>query len=103
MSSLDESKLKSDLIFLISYLVTSARELLDDPKSYGPLRLMEATKRLIAIMGNSGISDSNLEEVVKEIDEGKLSQRMDQTEEEIAQTAKLLDAVVLKVLEAVNG
>lgn len=103
MSSLDESKLKSDLIFLISYLVTSARELIDDPKSYGPLRLMEATKRLISIMRSSGLSDANLEAVVREIDEGRLSQRMDQNEEEIAQTIKLLDLVVLKVLDAVNG
>lgn len=103
MSSLDESKLKSDLIFLISYLVTSARELIDDPKSYGPLRLMEATKRLISIMRSSGLSDANLEAVVREIDEGRLSQRMDQSEEEIAQTIKLLDLVVLKVLDAVNG
>lgn len=103
MTSLDENNLKSDLIFLISYLVTSARELIDDPKSYGPLRLMEATKRLIAVMRNSGISDSNLEDVVREIDEGRLSQRMDQSEEEIARTVKLLDSVVLKVLDAING
>lgn len=103
MSSLDERTLKSDLVFLISYLVTSARELIDDPKSYGPLRLMESTKRLIAIMEKNGISDEKLESVVKEIDEGKLSQRMDQSEEEISLTKVLLDSVVLKVLDAVNG
>jgi hypothetical protein len=34
---------------LVAYLLTSARDLLDEPLAYGPFRLLEAASRLVEI------------------------------------------------------
>ncbi|NJE60701.1 DUF6092 family protein [Thermococcus sp. 21S7] len=39
---------------LLAFLITSARGCVDEPKLYGPLRLLDAASRLIEIMGEEG-------------------------------------------------
>jgi len=39
---------------LLAFLITSARGCVDEPKLYGPLRLLDAASRLIEIMEDEG-------------------------------------------------
>jgi hypothetical protein len=39
-------QLNREFMELIGYLITSARGLIDEPKSYGPFRLIEGVSRL---------------------------------------------------------
>jgi len=39
---------------LLAFLITSARGCIDEPKLYGPLRLLDAASRLIEIMEDEG-------------------------------------------------
>ncbi len=54
---------------LLSFLITSARGLLEEPVIYGPLRLVEAARKLLDIMEEKGISTSELIELKQYIDE----------------------------------
>ncbi|MEM3489957.1 MAG: DUF6092 family protein [Nitrososphaerota archaeon] len=94
---MDEKKLKDDLVLLISYLVTSARGCVDEPKSYGPFRLVDAASRLIEIMNKYGISDDTLIAIARTIDKDKFSTMTDPNK-----FLSMLDEAVLKSLEAVN-
>ncbi|MGC8699308.1 MAG: DUF6092 family protein [Candidatus Acidifodinimicrobium sp.] len=94
---MDEQKLRNDLIFLISFLVTSARGCVDEPKSYGPFRLVDAASRLIEIMDKYGISDDSLNEIAGIINKGKFSTMTDDS-----RFLKMLDEVVVKILNRVD-
>jgi len=48
---------------LASYLLTSARGLLDEPAEYGPLRLIQAAHHLVEILAAEGLSSETLEAV----------------------------------------
>lgn len=98
MNSMEEKKFKNDLILLISYLATSARGCVDEPKSYGPFRLIDAASRLISLMNKYGISDEGLDQMAKLIDQDKFSTMTD-----MARFLKMLDIVVLKSLENVDS
>ncbi len=95
---MDERKLKDDLVLLISYIVTSARGCIDEPKSYGPFRLVDSASRLIGIMNKYGISDDVLNVIAKTIDSDKFSTMTDSS-----RFIEMLDKVVLKSLETVNS
>ncbi|MEM3907673.1 MAG: DUF6092 family protein [Candidatus Micrarchaeaceae archaeon] len=95
---MDEKKLKDDLVLLISYLVTSARGCVDEPKSYGPFRLVDAASRLIGIMNKYGLSDDVLNAIAQTIDKYKFSTMTD-----FNKFLSMLDEAVLKSLEAVNA
>jgi hypothetical protein len=47
---MSEETLRQDLFLLVGYLLTSAHGLYDEPKGYGPFRLMDAVGRLLATM-----------------------------------------------------
>ena len=71
----EKRMLSEDEVFeMISYLVASAQGLLDEPAAYGSLRLIDAAGRLagFAMNGASEETESFLEELRAEIDEGKL-------------------------------
>ncbi|ASA78108.1 DUF6092 family protein [Thermococcus sp. 5-4] len=54
---------------LLAFLITSARGCIDEPKLYGPLRLLDAASRLIEIMedeGKAGEEVLRLRELVEE-------------------------------------
>ena len=53
--------LEDDLFQVICYMVTSAANLLQETKAYGPFRLVDATSRLITALENSGVRSARLE------------------------------------------
>lgn len=48
---------------LLSFLITSARGLIDEPQIYGPLRLLDAAVKLINIMEEEGRLTDELREI----------------------------------------
>jgi hypothetical protein len=69
---MNSSKLQWGFISLISYMLTSARGLVDEPKIYGPSRLVEAAKRLINLAEGCGFYDASVSEVATQIEERRI-------------------------------
>jgi hypothetical protein len=61
MASTEE--VRDELLLLIGFLLTSAHGLFDEPKSYGPARLLETAGRLLDMMEEQGMLDDSLREV----------------------------------------
>ncbi|MGC8701227.1 MAG: DUF6092 family protein [Thermoplasmata archaeon] len=45
---------------LLSFLITSARGCVDEPPIYGPLRLLDASSKVIDIMEKEGITNETI-------------------------------------------
>jgi len=71
MKSSSGIELKGDFFNLLAFLVTSARGCVDEPKLYGPFRLIDGASRLIGILEEAHMADEFLVKVRREIDEGK--------------------------------
>ena len=56
------------MFLLLSYLLTSARGLADEPKGYGPFRLLDAAGRLLEIMEEHGLGDDFTKRALEQID-----------------------------------
>ncbi|MBA7577029.1 hypothetical protein ES708_18875 [subsurface metagenome] len=52
-------------------MVTSACNLVNETKNYGPFRLIDATSRLINILSENQISSSELKKIQAKIERGK--------------------------------
>ncbi|MCL6003297.1 MAG: DUF6092 family protein [Thermoplasmatales archaeon] len=98
MNSSEEKKLKDDLTLLISYIVSSARGCVEEPKSYGPFRLIDSVSRLVALMHKYGLSDKALDEMAEHIDRDKFSTMTDSK-----RFLAMLDEIVMKSLETVDS
>ena len=66
---MNSDQMTSGVISLTCFLAVSARGLMDEPKIYGPMRLMEATHKLIDQAEDCGIHHELLAEVAKRIEE----------------------------------
>jgi hypothetical protein len=73
--------LESEAIGLVCFFAVSARELIDDPKFYGPMRLMEATQHLIEMVERAGVRSELLSKVSDSIETIPL-EAMEEGEEE---------------------
>jgi len=93
--------LNRDLMELIGYMITSARGLVDEPKSYGPFRLIEGVSRLCGTLAKEqGTDRMFLEELQRTIDEGKFVLMTDpQAFEAMLDRAVVLYTRKLKQLE----
>jgi len=60
--------MESGVIRLMCFLAVSARGLVDEPKVYGPLRLMEATQKLIGLAEECGMRHELLTEMARRIE-----------------------------------
>ena len=60
--------LSEEFFMLVGFLLTSANGLIDEPKSYGPSRLLDAAGRVLAIMDQQGMLDDPLKELKIQID-----------------------------------
>lgn len=69
--------LSDELLLLVGFLLTSACGLVDEPKTYGPSRLLDAAGRVLAMMDEQGMLDGSLREIRAEIDR-ELSASMDE-------------------------
>lgn len=67
-SSAESETFRAALFRLVCYVVTSARGLVDEPKLYGPMRLITAASELIGIMEDLGLADEFLKGVSGRID-----------------------------------
>jgi len=65
--------LERDLFDLVGYVLTSARNLLDETPLYGPFRLVDSASRLIAILDEAGMGSPRLLTLRREIEAGKYS------------------------------
>ena len=61
-------QLESGMIGLLCFLAVSARGLVDEPKVYGPMRLIEAAQRLVEMAESSGIHHDLFTDVVQRIE-----------------------------------
>jgi len=89
--------LSDDHFRLLSFLITSARGCVDEPKIYGPLRLLDAAVRVIDIMEKEGRATPEvlrLRELIEEAldvlmhDEEEFVRRMDNLSRELAKIIK---------------
>ncbi len=55
-----EQALPQDLFLLVGFLLTSAHGLYGEPAGYGPFRLLDAARRLVALMAEHGLADPYL-------------------------------------------
>ena len=56
---------------LVCYMVTSACNLVNETKNYGPFRLVDTASRLITILSENQGSSSELEKIQEKIEQGK--------------------------------
>ena len=93
-----EDELKSDFFNLLAFLVTSARNCIEEPKLYGPFRLVDGASRLIGILEEAHMADEFFVQVRKKIEDGKYSV-MDDKDKFI----KLLDDLTLDFADKLKG
>jgi hypothetical protein len=78
-------------------MLTSACDLVNETKSYGPLRLIDSASRLITVLSENDISSPSLEKIQEKIEEGKLKVMEDDSEfssflnDLVLYTVKLVD------------
>ncbi len=75
---------------LFCYMAASARGLVDEPKMYGPLRLIESIERMIGILEDEGRTDEFYLKLKDKIHENKYVLMSDEDE-----FIELLDDVVV--------
>lgn len=61
--------LRDELLLLVGFMLTSARGLVEEPKSYGPSRLLDAAGRVLDTMEEHGMLDQSLQEIKAQIDD----------------------------------
>jgi hypothetical protein len=54
---------------LLAFLITSARGCIDEPKIYGPLRLLDAASKVIEIMEEEGKETEDIKRLKNKIEE----------------------------------
>lgn len=78
-------------------MLTSACDLVNETKSYGPLRLIDSASRLITVLSENDISSPSLEKIQEKIEEGELKVMEDDSEfssflnDLVLYTVKLMD------------
>ncbi len=68
---MEAEELNNEFFALLAFLVVSARNCVEEPKLYGPLRLIDGASRLIEILEKAGIEDPFFQEVKEKIDQNK--------------------------------
>lgn len=54
----DQRRLDEELLLLAAYLLSSGRGLLEEPHDYGPLRCLDAARRVLALRAGAGGAES---------------------------------------------
>jgi hypothetical protein len=66
-----KEELRYDLLKLFCYMITSARGCVEEPKLYGPFRLIDSVERIITLLDNEGLADDFLKRERAKIEENK--------------------------------
>jgi len=69
--NIEEERLRYDLLKLFCYMITSARGCVEEPKPYGPFRLIDSVERIITLLDNEGLADDFLKKERAKIEENK--------------------------------
>lgn len=88
---MDNELFREELFNLISYMITSARGLHDEPPDYGTFRMLDSTGRLLAIMETQGLLDPFLADLKESVDEEREGNMEPEREVE------RLDEMVMKI------
>jgi hypothetical protein len=91
-------ELKKEFFAYLAFLAISARNCVEEPKLYGPLRLVDGASRLIEIMEKAGIEDPFFHEIKEKIDRDKYSVMSDRD-----QFIKFLDDLTIDFSEKLKG
>jgi len=70
---MDKEHLKNNFFDLLSFLIVSARNCVEEPKLYGPFRLIDGASKLIEILEGEGLADEFLLKLRKKIEDKKYS------------------------------
>lgn len=62
-------EIKAELFNLITFMITSASGLYEEPPDYGSFRLLDAAGRLLSIMESAGWNTPFLQQLKTQIDE----------------------------------
>lgn len=95
MDESSQQRLAARFEELAGFMVASARGLLSEPQGYGPMRLVDATSRLILVLEREGLSTAVLARVREQIEEGQDEGRMDEGPDE---AMGFLDELVIAFL-----
>ena len=87
-----------DFYRLITFLLTSARGCVNEPKMYGPFRLLDASKRLIDLLDARGLADEFLEQIRIKLNE--VERLMDQEDQK--NFVESLDDLILALVKEVE-
>jgi hypothetical protein len=69
---MSQPSLRLELLALLAYLAVSARGLVDEPREYGPFRLVDGMSRLLGLAVAAGLAGEGWAELRTFVDEGKL-------------------------------
>ena len=94
---MSDNTLEEQIFELISYIVVSARNLLEEPARYGPFRLIDTAGRLIEILEKADMAGERLTEIRNKIDAGKLTAMGDEREFQ-----DFLDSLVFHLVDEVG-
>lgn len=64
-SHVNAQELQDAFLELLTYLAASAHGAVDEPRLYGPLRLIEAAQRTINLMDRFDLSDNDLNRIAE--------------------------------------
>ncbi|MGM0405583.1 MAG: DUF6092 family protein [Thermoplasmatota archaeon] len=79
---------------LLCYMSSSAKGLVDEPKLYGPLRLLESMERIIDVLESNDMSNEFYTKLKEEIKENKYTVMQD--EEEFVESIDNIVAMLAK-------
>ena len=71
MDTHKKDELEPEFFELICYMVTSARNLIQENKLYGPLRLVDAVSRLVDVLEKLDLKSPRLEVIQGQIKDGE--------------------------------
>ena len=71
MDTHKKDELEREFFELICYMVTSARNLIEENKLYGPLRLVDAVSRLVDVLEKLDLKSPRLETIQGGIKDGE--------------------------------
>ena len=71
MDTHKKDELEQEFFELICYMITSARNLIEENKLYGPLRLVDAVSRLVDVLEKLDLKSPRLEMIQGRIEDGE--------------------------------
>jgi hypothetical protein len=71
MDTQKKNEFEQEFFELVCFMVTSARNLIQENRLYGPLRLVDAVSRLVSILEKLDLKSPRLAAIQEQIEEGE--------------------------------